>query len=84
MKTAKEMFEELGYKIEVNNYCVVNYYKSSFYSETKDEFKHGLEITFYDDESWYIECQSRHCEPHINKELNKAILKQMKELGWLD
>ncbi len=80
---AKEMFEALGYKSrgfeETSYYYIVEYYKTHINSEEE----YGLAITFDNDKSFYLECQSRHCEPIIDLPLYKAITQQMKELGWI-
>lgn len=78
MKTAKEMFEELGYaKIEFSKYGNI-----------------GWEGDFYDDyhEEWYTKSflfdnvEKEITEVGSKTKLNelKAVYQQVKELGWLD
>ena len=84
MKTAKEMFEELGYHIETNKFNL-------FYKREND----SLTIIFYLKEK-YVRIVEEHyigelglyeylgIDYPITVELHKAIHQQMKELGWLD
>lgn len=74
--TAREMFEKLGYKRNLDS-------KKLIYAKELKGMFHYLEITFdltekevelYDDYEYYT----------INKALLKAIQQQLKELGWLE
>ena len=73
--SAKEMFEELGYKIQP----IKDYRAKCFRKYKKDEYN---VITFYSDkrfikngeDSWYCD--------YISLEELKAINKQIEELGW--
>lgn len=82
-KTAKEMFEKLGFYIEIGNFDL-------FYKIKND----SLTIIFYLKEK-YVRIVEEHyigelglyeylaSDYPITVELHKAIHKQMKELGWL-
>lgn len=87
MKTAREMFEELGFKFTETE-------EDIRYKKITSGFnKRKISISFdFDDETFYIcfyyfdyefqEFQAiRGCE--IDKDLLKAIYKQCEELGWL-
>lgn len=75
MKTAKEMFEALGYELDtVDDNGSIEYVKDSynvyyFDLDNREFYKTGL---------WDSECD-RITFPEF-----KAIHQQMKELGWLD
>lgn len=80
-KTAKEMFEELGYICDVFLEDEINYRKT--FRKTGCEFN----ITF---DSVHKECCINIDEEHKDIEVSidvaelKAIYRQTKELGWLD
>ena len=74
MKTAKEMFEELGYELAI----VENKndkYKLSY--EHNDNFEKDIEF-YIKDKNIYIEIYL------LSLGEIKAIFQQCKELGWLD
>lgn len=70
-KSAKEMFEELGYLCysddEAICFCNKEFGRISFYLYEE-------EYTFFSDETRIM----------IDSKLRKAINKQVEELGWLD
>lgn len=70
--TAKEMFEKLGFKkVEPRNKVLT---QIEFYSENYNEY-----IEFSKDyKEYYVENLG------IDMNILKAIIKQCKELGWLD
>ena len=75
MKTAKEMFEDMGYELVSQDLTIIRYEKDF------DIIKFNLSdntIEGYDD--WYYEKPFNQIDM---KEL-KAINKQVEELGWLD
>ena len=90
MRTAKEMFEELGYKLlKTNNEYIprkswnyhenhITYYRSSFEKVIKfiPNMKFYMTIEFG--------CNDDMDREHtLNIKLHQAIHQQMKELGWL-
>ena len=75
--SAHEMFEKLGYVCEKTNGEIITY---RYYTEDKSSYIR--EIDFLLDVEKY--CTFEHlCGLFIGVELQKAIPKQMKELGWL-
>ena len=81
MKTAKEMFEELGYEEYFNNDNMICYKKKDFISDTYEiEFNKKAKIIISD---WYTDSPFTPVKalPIDMKEL-KAINQQVKELGW--
>lgn len=86
-KTAKEMFEELGY---VRNYgfeeAYDNDWKEKVLSYIKKEYENlwwreTINITFYFKEKEWIR-NDEIKNNKINKKELKAIQKQIEELGW--
>lgn len=87
MKTAKEMFKELGYKIAVSDKDVLMYWRGN-YDTTFIYFKliarcivgkhigFGAYISSYND--------YRKIQYTIRPNELKAITQQMKELGWIE
>ena len=73
MKTAKEMFEDLGYSVLIDNEYEI------YYNNIKD--CRGI-IFFYEDLSFCLKAPKNNKE--INMPLLKAIIQQCKELEWLD
>lgn len=73
MKTAKEMFEELGFeKLS---------YEFSFTNENEDYVEFDLKRKTY-----MCICHFNYEHPtafNISSELHQAITQQMKELGWI-
>lgn len=89
MKTAEELFEEIGYRKHTVSYYVFFYqkeigsliYEISFTSATTDEefnTQHNLEVSYsagvYENCEWF-------CSLNITPELHRAIVQQMQELG---
>lgn len=73
MKSAKEMFEELGYKVNEDEYKIIIYktnvtgvmlYSCVFYNTNNKKFR----LKIY--------------EQYMSLELLKAINQQINELGW--
>lgn len=78
MKTAKEMFEELGYElIEETNYDIVFQIGTKYiYSGVKIDFDldtHQVKFEFLMEKHRWFEIEEL-----------QAINKQVEELGWLD
>lgn len=77
MKTAKEMFEELGFKIEEIHPYYISYRK--YYDDCYWE-----EIWFArNDKTYYIE-DNVGSIMYVDIKTYMAITQQMKELGWID
>lgn len=68
MKSAKEMFEDLGYKIYYENELTLCYI-----NEENDDYIY-----------FYIHCKKIEVLHDITIYELKAINKQIEELGWLD
>ena len=92
MKTARELFEELGYTCEKSNGVVITY---RYYTANKGTYT--LEIDFWFDLKKYyafensgglsIESSIESCNYQtmgIDMPTFKAIQKQLEELGWLE
>lgn len=77
-KSAKEMFEELGYRETENDIYFLKYYKPCKLQRDKEIKFHKLDKTFTVKDDDLI----RH--RWINVPELKAINQQVKELGWLD
>ena len=79
MKTAKEMFEKLGYTLIRDNQHYVEYhFENELWCEEK-------EIIFDKDKKTYsFEYKDSRWDTSVDVETLKAITQQMKELGWLD
>ena len=76
--TAKEMFEELGYKYKEPTFKVHG--DRYFYYE--DIFKDNIIIFYLKEKEFMADCN---CKPmDINMPTFKAIRKQLEELGWLE
>ena len=75
MKTAKEIFEELGYELVSKNSTIIRYAKDF---DRIEFYLSDNTIGVYDD--WYYE---QTYNPITLQEL-QAINKQVEELGWLD
>ena len=101
--SAKEMFEELGYKLEINDDKTIMYKRKDDYINYSVWFNLDTKtytFTFMDwldnkNNDWIPmmerEDNLKHCAAYghwqkvdypINKELHKAINKQVEELGW--
>lgn len=75
MKSAKELFEELGFKGIETEYSLIYRYMGT-------EIDYDCEIYFY------LECKEYEFTDEctsttVNMKLHKAITKQCEELGWL-
>lgn len=76
MKTAKEMFEELGYKETENDIYFLKYFKKGNLNHDKEITFHGLDRTFTVKDDNGINYR------WINLDELQAINKQIEELGW--
>lgn len=80
MKTAKEMFEELGYERRFCDEDIISY-------ENKKDWRYDKNIDFYLEDkiikSFQITVGGRFELAMTPQEL-KAINKQVEELGWFD
>ena len=74
MKTADELFKELGYEIIINNKTTLNYEKEGLYMDKEIVF----ELL---DKSVTAEYGTGEC-CHISMEELQAINKKVEELGW--
>ena len=78
MKTAKEMFEELGYKETENDIYFLKYYKTC-------KLQHDKEITFHKlDKTFTVKDDNGIKYRWVNLKELQAINQQIKELGWGD
>lgn len=81
-KSAKEMFEELGYEQTNNDLCLISYKLN----EKKIEYGRRDYIEFFLTKKIYHCCVDySECDgvaKTINVGLHKAIIQQTKELGW--
>lgn len=75
MKTAKEMFEELGY--EKDSTCEINGHLYYF----KESFK--IDFDLHDKNIYKYNCLNN-CKCSINMKELEAINKQVKELNWYE
>ena len=75
MKSAEELFKELGYKFKDNGYGFITY-----------EFDNGIEnptVIEFDDDGTFIVYIKHTKEPvYLNFEMLKAINKQYEEMGY--
>ena len=76
MMTAKEMFEKLEYKRNLDSNELI-------YTKALKGTYHCFEITF-DLTEKEVELYDDHEAYTINRDLLKAIFKQVEELGWLE
>ena len=80
MKSARKMFEELGWQYFYNDFI-----KSDCYSKNK---KNDGYVPYYNDIiKFYLESKCVYIDTNykgIDMETLKAINKQCEELGWLD
>lgn len=80
MKTAEQMFEELGYKLVRNNmYERLNLmcYRIDLYNDDSSSIVFKLE-----DKTFFV---YHYCEPkYVTMDELKAINQQCKELGWIE
>lgn len=81
MKSAKEMFEELGFILTINNDRYIRYYKVF----KEDDYTECVRFDLY--YKLLSVSASRFeelCEYDIQFCVIKAIHKQLEELGWLE
>lgn len=97
--SAKEMFEELGYKLILQDKNDIRYLLKDSYTDEID-IEEEKQIIFcindgigiYPNKSIIIECLEKHhlsngwykVELTMTTQLLKAINKQIEELGWLE
>lgn len=74
MKTAREMFEELGYEQTENNLIYLVY---------ENNFSPTITIRFYKEVGGCL-VDSNDLPVLMTLEEYKVIVKQLEELGWLD
>lgn len=84
MKTARELFEELGWEQKVTD--AGKYWENIEYGKNYDQGAcRGKAITFYKESKCFqCDCQDRHYDMDIDIKLYRAITQQMKELGWIE
>lgn len=75
MKTADEMFKELGYEIIVNSTITLNYEKEGLYMDKEIVFK-------LLDKNVIVGYGTGECCEVLMQEL-QAINKKVEELGWI-
>ena len=82
--TAKELFEELGYKKEIDNKIHITYYNGNFENEQKcdKQITFDLESKSFIAYSPYELNDYEDCSIFINIDELQAINKQIEELGW--
>lgn len=72
--SARELFEELGFKRTESDYSLIYRYMGT-------DFDRACEIYFY------LECKeyefTEYTSDTVNMKLHRAITKQCEELGWL-
>ena len=78
---AKEMFEELGYKVDELDF--EDYNVSIRYIKKVNSYPNDWFITFRKNKTWFSYGGIDYID-EITIDKFKAIQKQMKELGWLD
>lgn len=74
--SAKEMFEELGWKVYFKSSVMITYEKKS---RSKKSCKYVQ--FYYDSKTFYIGSEGTFGQPFTIDDL-KAINKQIEELGW--
>lgn len=85
-KTAKEMFEALGYKEEKGDKIHITYYNGNFENKQRcdKQITFDLESKSFIAYSPYELNDYEDCSIFINIDELKAIKQQCKELEWLD
>ncbi len=78
MKSAKEMFEELGWREYFKSSVMITYEKNSRSGKSRKYIQF-----FFDKKEFYIGSEGNFNQPFTMKEL-QAINQQMKELNWND
>ena len=77
-KSAREMFEELGWREYFKSSVMITYEKNSRSGKSCKYIQF-----FFDKKEFYIGSEGNFNQPFTMKEL-QAINKQVEELGWLD
>lgn len=77
-KSAKEMFEELGWREYFKSSVMITYEKNSRSGKSRKYIQF-----FFDKKEFYIGSEGNFNQPFTMKEL-QAINQQMKELNWND
>lgn len=77
-KSAKEMFEELGWREYFRSSVMVTYEKKSRSGKSKKYIQF-----FFHNKEFYVGSEAIFNQPFTMKDL-QAINQQCKELGWLD
>ena len=80
MKTAREMFEELGYTCEESNSEVAAY--KYYITDSHDEDAYSHEIAFCLNIKKYCTIENLG-GLYVDSKIHRAITKQLEELGWL-
>ena len=83
MKTAKEMFENLGYK-QLGSFKP-NHNKYIIIAWSKEQYEDRFTVYFYDNKAVRVIMETKRGEiypPIIELEELQAINKQVEELGW--
>ena len=80
MKTAREMFEELGYTCEESNGEVIAY--KYYITDSRDEAAYSHEIAFCLNIKKYCTIENLG-GLYVDSKIHRAITKQCEELGWL-
>ena len=86
-KPAKEMFKELGYKLDYEGDTLIEYRKY-FYKDTDYSNTDGFAVASFDltDKEYFVEYFDSNEDNYVvavSVDLHKAIVQQVKELGWL-
>lgn len=84
--SAREMFEELGYKQEKGDKIYITYYNGNFENKQRcdKQITFDLESKSFIAYSPYELNDYEDCSIFINTEELQAINKQIEELGWLN
>ena len=80
MKSAREMFEELGYTYEESNGEVIAY--KYYIADSHDEDAYSHEIAFCLNMRKYCIIENLG-GLYVDPKIHRAITKQLEELGWL-
>ncbi len=79
-KTAKEMFEELGFEQEIETFTTKNF-NGETWKDTIDYYSENLDVCI-DFDLEFIRTKIYGNEKQITDDIKKAIQKQIEELGW--
>lgn len=77
MKSAKEMFEELGYECDIDE-DIIEYHKLTLFGKPYDEIQFDLKRRNID------VFKNRYSYSQIDNLLLEAMYQQAKELGWFE